>query len=45
MNNLNNDDDLLGKMITITNRFIIGFELVGILVLIWIVWNISQDKF
>ena len=39
-----NDKDPLGKMINITNRFIAGFELIGLVILIWVFYEIVQNK-
>jgi hypothetical protein len=39
------DNDPLGKMIKITNRFIFGFELIALAILIWIFYGAIQNTF
>ena len=45
MSNALKDKDPLGKMINITNRFIIGFELIGLAILIWVFYEAIQNTF
>ena len=42
-NNPLNNKDPLGKVINLTNRFIIGFELVGLAILIWMIYTAVQN--
>ena len=44
MKNILDDRDPLGRMIKITNRFIVGFELIGLMILVWVVYEIIHNK-